>query len=65
MFIFVFTYFNTLFKQFKQPFSIRKNMFEMCKSNFNMILDIPGSCGQHKNKRQKKTDYSTMVSKIR
>ena len=32
-------------------------MLEMFKSNFNMFLDLPGSCGQNKTKAWNKTDY--------
>ena len=32
----------------------KKNIFEMFKSNFNMCLDLSGSCGQNKNQSLEK-----------
>ena len=50
-FFYIFIY---LFKAIQTALFYKKNMLEMCKSYFNMILDIPGFCGQNKNQSFKK-----------
>ena len=37
-------------------------MFEIFKSNLNMFLDLPGSCGQTKNQSLEQTDYWNVFS---
>ena len=52
------------FQTIQTDFFHKKFSYEMFRSNFNMFLDLQGSCVRNKDESQEKTDYCIIVASL-